>query len=92
MKCVEYFKARSHDEIMVFVPQHRQGTAEARNVDVLKKLEKSGHMVFTPTGRIQGVNFSSYDDRSVTINEGLLPVEPAHFTLSLVGTLCSGPR
>ena len=61
---VEYFKRRGHADILVFVPRFRLKAGQALDQNVLKRLEKSNNLLFTPSRTIPGKgSFTSYDDR-----------------------------
>jgi len=57
--CIQFFKKRGHAEIKAFMPQIRQGA----DPELLDKLYKDGHIVFTPSRKLHdGTNVISYDD------------------------------
>lgn len=55
--CVEYFANRGHNEIVVFIPRHQQGSCG------FKKLREKAYICFTPSRKVQGVRMTCYDDR-----------------------------
>jgi len=59
--CINYFKKRGHTTIVAFLPQYRQG----HDGELFNKLEKEGHVIFTPSRNVQGVRLTSYDDRFI---------------------------
>jgi len=59
--CIQYFKKRGHTTIVAFLPQFRQG----HDSELLLKLEKEGHVIFTPSRKVQGKMMTSYDDRFI---------------------------
>ncbi|XP_066289178.1 NEDD4-binding protein 1-like [Branchiostoma lanceolatum] len=61
--CVEYFWARGHRDITVFVPNFRKGSATESYL--LIELEEKGLLSFTPSRRIKGKTVASYDDRYI---------------------------
>lgn len=60
--CVEYFKKRGHNEIVVFVPRFRLKRSESRDPELLEKLERLGHVKFTPSREAGEMQITSYDD------------------------------
>ncbi|UYV71373.1 ZC3H12C [Cordylochernes scorpioides] len=65
--CVEWFKARGHREITVFVPRWRkEAAANIRDQDILGALERERRLVFTPSRTAPGgKRLVCYDDRYV---------------------------
>lgn len=65
--CVEYFTRRGHTEVKAFLPRFRQrvGHHGPNDSGILNKLEKQGHLIYTPSRSVNGRNFASYDDRYV---------------------------
>ena len=55
--CINYFLRRGHEHVIAIVPHDRIKAGQALNRDVLKRLENSGHLIFTPA--------MSYDDRYI---------------------------
>ncbi|KAK6187628.1 hypothetical protein SNE40_005608 [Patella caerulea] len=66
---VEYFRARGHKKITVFVPQWRKESsrpdAQIKDQEIMKQLEKERVLVFTPSRRVGGRRIVCYDDRYV---------------------------
>ena len=62
---VEYFKKRGHEEIVIWLPRHRQGNRDFKeNQDILKKMGK--YIKWTTARTLSsGQRFASYDDRSI---------------------------
>ncbi|TKR94595.1 hypothetical protein L596_008860 [Steinernema carpocapsae] len=64
-ECVEYFKHRGHEEILVFVPQCRRETPRTDSPiseqEVLVELEKEGHIVWTPSRKVRGIGLICYN-------------------------------
>ncbi|BFZ24755.1 hypothetical protein BsWGS_27794 [Bradybaena similaris] len=66
---VDWFQARGHDQITVFVPQWRKEASRPdaliTDQDILYDLEKQGIVVFTPARRVKGRRVVCYDDRFI---------------------------
>ncbi|XP_061697006.1 probable ribonuclease ZC3H12C isoform X2 [Syngnathoides biaculeatus] len=66
---VDWFVARGHSDITVFVPAWRkeQSRPDAliTDQDILRQLEKDKILVFTPSRRVQGRRVVCYDDRFI---------------------------
>lgn len=66
---VDYFKARGHDHIMVFVPEWRKETSRPETPIseqyVLEALEKEKILSYTPSRKINGRRIICYDDRFI---------------------------
>lgn len=67
--CVDWFKARGHKEITVFVPKWRKENSRPDNPiieqDILSELEKERMLVFTPSRLLNGKRMVCYDDRYI---------------------------
>ncbi|XP_014262394.1 probable ribonuclease ZC3H12C isoform X2 [Cimex lectularius] len=67
--CVDWFKARGHKEITVFVPKWRKEASRPDNPitdqEVLYELEKDRQLVFTPSRLVGGKRLICYDDRYI---------------------------
>ncbi|RWS03924.1 uncharacterized protein B4U79_11352 [Dinothrombium tinctorium] len=67
--CVDWFKARGHKEITVFVPMWRKEAprpdAPIRDQEILFELEAERLLVFTPSRNLGGRRMACYDDRYV---------------------------
>lgn len=67
--CVDWFRARGHHEITVFVPMWRKETskidAPIANQEILLELEKERMLVFTPSRQVGGRRLVCYDDRYI---------------------------
>lgn len=67
--CVDWFRARGHQNITVFVPRWRKEVsrpdAPIKDQEILAQLEKEGLLVFTPSRHIGGRRMVCYDDRYV---------------------------
>ncbi|XP_043261707.1 ribonuclease ZC3H12A-like [Colletes gigas] len=67
--CVDWFKARGHGEITVFVPKWRKEASKIDNPiadqDILGELEKDRLLVFTPSRLVGGKRLVCYDDRYI---------------------------
>lgn len=67
--CVDWFRARGHKEVLVFVPAWRKEMsrcdAQITDQDILAELEQQKVLVFTPsrTGHASGRRIVPYDDR-----------------------------
>lgn len=67
--CVDWFKARGHKDITVFVPTWRKESPRPDNPiqdrEILAELEKERQLVFTPSRFVGGRRMVCYDDRYV---------------------------
>ncbi|KAG6445076.1 hypothetical protein O3G_MSEX003710 [Manduca sexta] len=67
--CVDWFRARGHREITVFVPKWRKEATRPDNPvadrDVLERLERDRVLVYTPSRLLGGKRLICYDDRYV---------------------------
>ncbi|CAH0382180.1 unnamed protein product [Bemisia tabaci] len=67
--CVDWFRARGHQEIVVFVPKWRKESPRPDNLirdqDVLLELERERALVFTPSRLVGGKRMICYDDRYI---------------------------
>ncbi|GBP30569.1 Probable ribonuclease ZC3H12B [Eumeta japonica] len=67
--CVDWFRARGHKEITVFVPKWRKEASRPDNPvsdrDVLDRLERERVLVYTPSRLVGGKRLVCYDDRYV---------------------------
>lgn len=69
--CVDWFKARGHREITVFVPMwrreltHRADALPIQDRDILLQLEAERLLVFTPSRNVGGRRMICYDDRYI---------------------------
>ncbi|KAK1117629.1 hypothetical protein K0M31_015802 [Melipona bicolor] len=67
--CVDWFKARGHKEITVFVPKWRKETSRIDNPiadqEILGELERDRLLVFTPSRLVGGKRMICYDDRYI---------------------------
>ncbi|XP_069112055.1 NEDD4-binding protein 1-like [Argopecten irradians] len=67
--CIDHFLKRGHTQVTAFVPEWRKyrprGDSAIRDQPLLDKLKSEGHLVFTPSRRLNGKLISSYDDRFV---------------------------
>ena len=67
--CVDWFQARGHREITVFVPMWRKEVprpdAPIKDQEILNQLEAERLLVFTPSRNIGGRRIVSYDDRYI---------------------------
>lgn len=67
--CVDWFRARGHKEITVFVPKWRKESSRPDNPitdqDILYELEKERLLVFTPSRLVGGKRLVCYDDRYI---------------------------
>ena len=59
----QYFVKRGHDNIVAFVPEFRKKNGKSRDGYLLDKLEKEGHLAFTPSREVGGQFIASHDDR-----------------------------
>jgi len=66
---VNYFKARNHQDITVFVPNYRKQSsrpdATIEDREILDKLEYEKILVYTPSRCINGRRVTCYDDRFI---------------------------
>ncbi|CAL1270919.1 unnamed protein product [Larinioides sclopetarius] len=67
--CVDWFRARGHKNITVFVPRWRKENsrpdAPCTDQDILAQLEKERMLVFTPSRHVGGRRLVCYDDRYI---------------------------
>ncbi|XP_026496003.1 probable ribonuclease ZC3H12B isoform X1 [Vanessa tameamea] len=67
--CVDWFRARGHKEITVFVPKWRKEASRPDNPvadrDALERLERSRVLVYTPSRLLGGKRLICYDDRYI---------------------------
>ncbi|XP_015181456.1 PREDICTED: ribonuclease ZC3H12A-like isoform X2 [Polistes dominula] len=67
--CVDWFKARGHREITVFVPKWRKEASRPDNPiadqEILGELERDRLLVFTPSRLVGGKRMVCYDDRYI---------------------------
>ncbi|KAJ9578566.1 hypothetical protein L9F63_005216 [Diploptera punctata] len=67
--CVDWFRARGHKEITVFVPKWRKEAARPDNPvtdqEILTELERDRCLVFTPSRLFGGKRMVCYDDRYI---------------------------
>ncbi|XP_078037807.1 zinc finger CCCH-type containing protein regnase 1 isoform X2 [Augochlora pura] len=67
--CVDWFKARGHREITVFVPKWRKEASKIDNPivdqEILGELERDRLLVFTPSRLVGGKRMVCYDDRYI---------------------------
>ncbi|KAK3086023.1 hypothetical protein FSP39_012303 [Pinctada imbricata] len=66
---IDYFLNRGHKHVTAFVPEWRKYSPRPdtpiKDQDILTELKEDGHLVFTPSRRINGRLITSYDDRYV---------------------------
>ncbi|KAL1494071.1 hypothetical protein ABEB36_009727 [Hypothenemus hampei] len=67
--CIDWFKARGHKEITVFVPKWRKEAPRPDNPikdqEILAELERERLLVFTPSRLVGGRRMVCYDDRYI---------------------------
>lgn len=67
--CVEWFRARGHKDITVFVPKWRKEASRPDNPvadrDALERLERDRVLVYTPSRLLGGKRLVCYDDRYI---------------------------
>ncbi|KAK9507589.1 hypothetical protein O3M35_007413 [Rhynocoris fuscipes] len=67
--CVDWFRARGHKEITVFVPKWRKESSRPDNPvkdqEILYELERERLLVFTPSRLVGGKRLVCYDDRYI---------------------------
>ncbi|XP_058799775.1 probable ribonuclease ZC3H12C isoform X4 [Phymastichus coffea] len=67
--CVDWFRARGHREITVFVPKWRKESSRLDNPiadqEILGELERDRLLVFTPSRLVGGKRMVCYDDRYI---------------------------
>ncbi|KAJ0174557.1 hypothetical protein K1T71_009665 [Dendrolimus kikuchii] len=67
--CVDWFRARGHKEITVFIPKWRKEATRPDNPvadrDVLERLERDRVLVYTPSRLLGGKRLICYDDRYI---------------------------
>lgn len=59
--CVDYFKKRGHKDITVFLPRWRKQWDD----HYLQQIQDEGILTLTPSRKIEGKLYSSYDDRFI---------------------------
>lgn len=66
---VDYFKARGHDHIKVFVPEWRKESSRPETPisgqHILEALERANILSYTPSRKINGRRIVCYDDRYI---------------------------
>ncbi|XP_041982018.1 probable ribonuclease ZC3H12B isoform X2 [Aricia agestis] len=67
--CVDWFRARGHKDIIVFIPKWRKEATRPDNPvadrDVLERLERDRILVYTPSRLFGGKRLICYDDRYI---------------------------
>nr|XP_013189785.1 unnamed protein product [Amyelois transitella] len=67
--CVDWFRARGHKDIIVFVPKWRKEASRPDNPvadrDALERLERDRVLVYTPSRLVGGKRLVCYDDRYI---------------------------
>lgn len=67
--CVDWFRARGHKKITVFVPKWRKEGPRLNNPicdqEILAELEREKILVFTPSRLVNGKRMVCYDDRYI---------------------------
>ncbi|CAH0564950.1 unnamed protein product [Brassicogethes aeneus] len=67
--CVDWFRARGHKDIKVFVPKWRKEAPRldnpVRDQDILAELERDQILAFTPSRLVGGKRIVCYDDRYI---------------------------
>ncbi|XP_059477002.1 ribonuclease ZC3H12A-like isoform X2 [Neocloeon triangulifer] len=67
--CVEWFQARGHKDITVFVPRWRKEASRPerpiKDQEILNELERERILVFTPSRLVGGKRVACYDDRYI---------------------------
>ncbi|XP_022900384.2 probable ribonuclease ZC3H12D isoform X1 [Onthophagus taurus] len=67
--CVDWFKARGHMDVTVFVPKWRKEAPrpdnQIRDQEILADLERERLLVFTPSRFVGGKRMVCYDDRYI---------------------------
>ncbi|OWR46562.1 endoribonuclease ZC3H12A isoform X1 [Danaus plexippus] len=67
--CVDWFRARGHKDITVFVPKWRKEASRPDNPvadrDALDRLERNRVLVYTPSRLLGGKRLICYDDRYI---------------------------
>ncbi|XP_054708861.1 ribonuclease ZC3H12A-like [Uloborus diversus] len=66
---IEYFLQRGHTQVTAFVPNFRRhctfGPVVTTDQPILEDLARSGHVVFTPSRKVNGKRVTCYDDRFI---------------------------
>ncbi|CAD7088549.1 unnamed protein product [Hermetia illucens] len=78
--CVDWFKNRGHQDIVVFVPKWRKESSRPDNPikdqEILNELERDRMLVFTPSRLVGGKRMVCYDDRYIlklaAANDGIV--------------------
>ncbi|KAM3965773.1 zinc finger CCCH-type containing protein regnase 1 isoform 1-T1 [Aphomia sociella] len=67
--CVDWFRARGHKDIIVFIPKWRKEASRPDNPvadrDTLERLERDRVLVYTPSRLVNGKRLVCYDDRYI---------------------------
>ncbi|KAG8178247.1 hypothetical protein JTE90_000348, partial [Oedothorax gibbosus] len=66
---VDFFLRRGHTEVTAFIPKYRKhqlyGKIPTTNANFLEDLEKTGHIAYAPSRKVDGKTLSCYNDRFV---------------------------
>ncbi|XP_061189979.1 NEDD4-binding protein 1-like [Saccostrea echinata] len=64
---IDYFLQRGHTQVTAFVPEWRRyrETSDIKQQQLLNEMQEEGHVVFTPSRRINNRLIASYDDRFI---------------------------
>ncbi|XP_062582225.1 NEDD4-binding protein 1-like [Saccostrea cucullata] len=64
---INYFLQRGHTQVTAFVPEWRRyrESSDVREKYLLNQMQEEGHVVFTPSRRVNNRLIASYDDRFI---------------------------
>ncbi|XP_008181393.2 uncharacterized protein LOC100574061 [Acyrthosiphon pisum] len=63
--CIQYFTDLGHKDVIVFIPQHRQGPPGSTSNTILNNLVKKRQVCFTPSRKVQNTRMTCHDDRII---------------------------
>ncbi|KAE9544520.1 hypothetical protein AGLY_000061 [Aphis glycines] len=63
--CIQFFTDLGHEDIIAFIPQHRQGPPGSESNTILNKLVKKGQICYTPSRKVQNLRMTCHDDRII---------------------------
>ncbi|XP_060859088.1 probable ribonuclease ZC3H12C [Metopolophium dirhodum] len=63
--CIQFFTDLGHTDVIVFIPQHRQGPPGSTSNIILNNLVKKGQVCFTPSRKVQNTRMTCHDDRII---------------------------
>ncbi|CAI6345796.1 unnamed protein product [Macrosiphum euphorbiae] len=63
--CIQFFTDLGHNDVIAFIPQHRQGPPGSESNTILNNLVKKGQICFTPSRKVQNTRMTCHDDRII---------------------------